>query len=47
MRFHLEKIHLAPELYAAEEAYRLVLPKGVPFREAYRRVASAVVARIR
>ena len=29
---------LAPELYAAEEAYRLVLEEGIPFREAYRRV---------
>jgi argininosuccinate lyase len=47
VRFHREKIHLAPELYAAEEAYRLVLTEGVPFREAYRRVASAAMARIR
>jgi argininosuccinate lyase len=38
MRFHPEKIRLEPELYAAEEAYRMVLEEGIPFREAYRRV---------
>jgi len=40
VRFHPERITLAPELFAAEEAYRLVLEEGVPFREAYRRVAA-------
>jgi argininosuccinate lyase len=39
VRFHPERIALAPELFAAEEAYRLVLDEGLPFREAYRRVA--------
>jgi len=39
VRFRKELIQLAPELYAAEEAYRLVLEEGVSFREAYRRVA--------
>jgi argininosuccinate lyase len=38
IRFHSERIKLAPELFAAEEAYRLVLEEGIPFREAYRRV---------
>ncbi len=38
IRFHPERIHLDPGLYAAEEAYRLVLEEGIPFREAYRRV---------
>jgi argininosuccinate lyase len=38
IRFHAERITLAPELFAAEEAYRLVLEEGIPFREAYRRV---------
>jgi argininosuccinate lyase len=38
IRFHSERITLAPELFAAEEAYRLVLEEGIPFREAYRRV---------
>ena len=36
IRFHA--VELAPELHAAEEAYRLVLAEGVSFREAYRRV---------
>jgi argininosuccinate lyase len=39
LRFHPERIHLAPELFAAEEAFRLTLEEGIPFREAYRRVA--------
>jgi argininosuccinate lyase len=30
---------LPPELFAAEEANRLVVEEGIPFREAYRRVA--------
>jgi argininosuccinate lyase len=38
VRFHPERVRLAPGLYAAEEAYRLVLEEGLPFREAYRRV---------
>ncbi len=38
IRFHSERITLAPELFAAEEAYRLVLEEEIPFREAYRRV---------
>ena len=28
-----------PSMYATEEAYRLVEQEGIPFREAYRRVA--------
>jgi argininosuccinate lyase len=38
VRFHPERIRLDPGLRAAEEAYRLVLEEGIPFREAYRRV---------
>jgi argininosuccinate lyase len=38
VRFHRERIHLDPGLDATEEAYRLVLEEGIPFREAYRRV---------
>jgi len=38
VRFRPERIHLDPSLRAAEEAYRLVLEEGIPFREAYRRV---------
>jgi argininosuccinate lyase len=36
--FNREGIRLDPSLRAAEEAYRLVLEEGIPFREAYRRV---------
>ncbi|HYH46365.1 MAG TPA: lyase family protein, partial [Thermoanaerobaculia bacterium] len=42
VRFH--RIELAPELNAAEEAYRLVLEEGIPFREAYRRVGERFTA---
>lgn len=38
VRFHPERIRLDPGLGAAEEAYRMVLEEGIPFREAYRRV---------
>ncbi|HPA95578.1 MAG: argininosuccinate lyase [Acidobacteria bacterium] len=40
IRFLPERIALPPELGAAEEAHRLVLAEGIPFREAYRRVAA-------
>jgi argininosuccinate lyase len=39
VRFHPERIRLEPALRATEEAYRLVLEEGIPFREAYRRVS--------
>jgi len=39
VRFVPERITLSPDLFAAEEAHRLVLEEGIPFREAYRRVA--------
>ncbi|MCB1007606.1 MAG: argininosuccinate lyase [Acidobacteria bacterium] len=39
LRFVPERIAMPPELDAAEEAHRLVLDEGIPFREAYRRVA--------
>jgi argininosuccinate lyase len=42
VRFRPEKIHLDPSLRAAEEAYRLVLEEGIPFREAYRRVGAGL-----
>jgi argininosuccinate lyase len=38
------RVELAPELNAAEEAYRLVLEEGIPFREAYRRVGERFTA---
>jgi argininosuccinate lyase len=33
-------IHLDPGIHAADEAYALVLKEGIPFREAYQRVAA-------
>jgi argininosuccinate lyase len=38
-RFVPERIRLSPGLYAAEEANRLATAEGIPFRDAYRRVA--------
>ncbi len=40
MRFRAERIALDPAIHAAEEANRLVVAEGIPFREAYRRVAA-------
>jgi len=40
VRFHPERILLDPAVRATEEAYRLVLEEGIPFREAYRRVGA-------
>jgi argininosuccinate lyase len=40
VRFRAENITLGPELYAAEQANELVVKEGVPFREAYRRIAA-------
>jgi argininosuccinate lyase len=38
IKFHPERIHLDASIHAAEEANRLVVAEGIPFREAYRRV---------
>jgi argininosuccinate lyase len=43
IRFRPENIRLDPSLRAAEEAYRLVLEEGIPFREAYRRVGEKLI----
>jgi argininosuccinate lyase len=40
VRFKPENIQLPPELYAAEQANELVVKQGLPFREAYRRIAA-------
>ena len=40
MKFRPEKIRLDPAIHAAEEANRLVVTEGIPFREAYRRVGA-------
>ena len=39
MRFLPENIELSEGLFATEEAYRLVTEEGLPFREAYRKIA--------
>jgi argininosuccinate lyase len=39
VRFRPENIALDPELHAAEQANELVVKEGLPFREAYRRIA--------
>jgi argininosuccinate lyase len=40
LSFRAEAIRLDPAIHAAEEANRLVVSEGIPFREAYRRVAA-------
>src|SRR5882672_11616545 len=40
MQFRVERIKLDPAIHAAEEANRLVVQEGIPFREAYRRVGA-------
>jgi argininosuccinate lyase len=39
VRFRPERIRIDPAVHAAEQAYALVLQEGIPFREAYRRIA--------
>jgi len=39
MRFRPERIRLDPAIHAAEAANALVVSEGIPFREAYRRIA--------
>ena len=40
MGFKEDKIKLDPGLYATERAYALVANEGIPFRDAYRRIAT-------
>ena len=40
MKFRPERIRLEPAIHAAEEANKLVVTEGIPFREAYRRVGA-------
>jgi argininosuccinate lyase len=42
MKFRPERIRLDPAIHAAEEANALVVREGIPFREAYRRVAANI-----
>jgi argininosuccinate lyase len=45
VRFLPENIHLDEDIHAAAEANALVAREGMPFREAYRRVAATLKAR--
>jgi argininosuccinate lyase len=45
LSFRPEKIELDPAVHAASEAYALVLKEGLPFREAYQRVAARLQAK--
>jgi len=40
LKFRPERIRLDPAVHAAEEAYALVVEQGIPFREAYGRIAA-------
>jgi argininosuccinate lyase len=40
LQFQHEAIRLDPAIHAAEEANRLAVTEGIPFREAYRRIAA-------
>jgi argininosuccinate lyase len=40
LKFRPDRIRLDPAVHAAEEAYALVVEQGIPFREAYGRVAA-------
>ena len=40
MAFRPQNIRLDPTIHAAEQAYAMVVGEGIPFREAYRRVAA-------
>jgi argininosuccinate lyase len=45
VHFRKESIELDPAINAAAEAYQIVVSEGVPFREAYRRVAAKLGAK--
>jgi len=40
MKFRPDRIELDPAIHAAEQANRLVVQEGIPFREAYKRVGA-------
>ncbi len=45
VRFQADRIDLDDSLYAAERANELVIREGIPFREAYRRVAADLASK--
>ncbi len=40
LQFRAESVQIDPAVHAAGEAYALVVKEGIPFREAYRRIAA-------
>jgi argininosuccinate lyase len=47
LRFQPERVRIDPAVHATSEAYALVVTEGLPFREAYRRVAAKFTGRPR
>jgi len=45
LRFTPERIRIDPAVHAAAQAYALVLKEGIPFREAYRRIAQQLAGK--
>jgi argininosuccinate lyase len=45
LKFRPDRIRLDPSVHATEEAFALVVKEGIPFREAYQRVAARLPAR--
>ena len=43
LKFRPDRIRLDPSVHATEEAFALVVKEGIPFREAYQRVAARYV----
>ncbi|TLZ32819.1 MAG: argininosuccinate lyase [Gammaproteobacteria bacterium] len=46
LEFRPESVRLDPAVHAAEEANRLVVTEGIPFREAYQRVARKLKGKV-
>ncbi len=46
LEFRPESVRLDPAVHAAEEANRLVVTEGIPFREAYQRVAKKLKGKV-
>lgn len=46
LEFRPESVRLDPAVHAAEEANRLVVTEGIPFREAYQRVARQLKGKV-
>ncbi len=40
LQFRAERVQIDPAVHSAGKAYALVMKEGLPFREAYRRIAA-------